>query len=87
MKHGFIYTEDLSDGSAFPVISTLVEYILNHKSYYKAGMSKEELIQASREELNDNLDGNTAMERLNNSSVKIKSEVFKQAYHLLCLNY
>jgi hypothetical protein len=87
MKHGFIYTEDLSDGSAFPVISTLVEYILKHKSYYKAGMSQEELIQASREELNDKKEGNTAMERLNNSNVKIKSEVFKQAYHLLCLNY
>lgn len=85
MNHGFIYSEDLTNEKAYPVISELIEYLLQEDSTSSTGLSIEEIIL---KELNDDLLGKlTPLERLNKSSVKVKSEVFKQAYHLLCLNY
>lgn len=81
LKHGFIYTDDLMDSEAYPVISELVILILQNKINNKPNMTEEELVSFRLEEYNKKLD------KLERASVKTKSEIFKQVYYLLCLNY
>jgi hypothetical protein len=72
-EHGFIHSDDLTDPYAFPVVSDLVGLILRENK------------SEGEEELNK--DTLSTLEILDDSAIKIKSDVFKQAYHLLCLNY
>jgi hypothetical protein len=82
MRHGFIYSDDLTDPSAYPTVSGLIELLL------REGWWEEEVPEL-------NLDSNskskaetlTPLERLDSAGIKVKSDLFKQAYHLLFLNY
>jgi hypothetical protein len=92
MKHGFIFSTDLTDDKAYPVISNLIEEVLSKNETINTGeLSREALETTMLQEFNDDLSGKnsalTPLEKLNNSSVKVKAEVFKHVYHLLCLNY
>jgi hypothetical protein len=88
LKHGFIYNEDLTDSSAYPVISNLIELLL------KEGWWEEEVQELDNN--NNSIKGNskydddekiTPLDRLEQGGIKLKADLFKQAYHLLCLNY
>jgi hypothetical protein len=83
MKHGFIYSEDLTDEEAFPIISNLIENVLIQNEINK-DLSAQSIRNNSVFDEDKTL---TPLERLNNASAKTKAEVFKQVYHLLCLNY
>jgi hypothetical protein len=78
MKHGFIYSVDLTNEEAFPVIANYIEDILIDK-----GLSK----QRTKNSVFDDDETLTPLEILENCNAKIKADAFKQVYHLICLNY
>ncbi len=80
-KHGFIYNEDLTNSSAFPVVSILIEHLLNE------GWWEAEVPGTETNSKYDDSEKISPLERLVLGGIKLKSDVFKQAYHLLILIY
>jgi hypothetical protein len=80
-KHGFIYNGDLTSPTAYPIISELIEDLLN-EGWWETKVP--ELDSSSKYDEGEKI---TPLERLELGGIKLKSDVFKQAFHLLILNY
>jgi hypothetical protein len=80
MRTGFIYEEDLTCSASYPVVSSLVEDFLL-KELPKASRTS----KASKDEVD--LTGKTPLERLDYAGIKVKADLFKEIYYLICLNY
>jgi len=80
MRTGFIYEEDLTSSASYPVVSSLVEDFLL-KELPKASRTS----KASKDEVD--LTGKTPLERLDYAGIKVKADLFKEIYYLICLNY